>query len=428
MRAYAYRPIHQKTTLPNGVRVVTESHPFTRAVSVGMFIGTGTRHEKPRLAGITHFLEHMVFKGTRHRSALELARVLEAVGGDLNAYTTREYTCFHATSLGEHLPLCLDVLSDLVTAATLTRADFEKERGVIVEEIQMSKDNLEDYVFEAFLERAYRGTDLAIPILGTAETLETLTHRDLLRHRDEMFRGPNITVSVAGPVEHDEVVEALAKTVGRLNRKPKAHPKRRAPRPRKLTEFIHRPSEQVHLMVGLASGSYRSGHRFESFVVNDLLGGGVTSRLYQRVREDSGLVYTIYSFLQSFLDTGLFLTYAGTSPKKAARVLRIIRAEFERFASKRLREKDLATFKTQVKGQILLGAEDMENRMSSLGVNEMVFGEYRPVEDVIGDIDLITVDSVADYVAKYFDPSKLSLMVMGDLTPSEALRLLNTWE
>ena len=428
MRAYAYRPIHQKTTLSNGVRVVTESHPFTRAVSVGIFVGTGTRHEKPRLGGITHFLEHMVFKGTRKRSALELARVLEAVGGELNAYTTREYTCFHANALGEHLPLCLDVLSDLLCGAVLTAKDFEKERGVITEEIQMTKDDLEDYIFEAYLERTFRGDELARPILGTVKTLDNLTRRDLLSHRDQMFRGPNVTVSVAGPVEHDEVVATLAKTLGRLNRK--AHPKlkRPRPRPRKLLEFIERPSEQVHLMVGLPSGSYRSGHRFESFVVNDLLGGGVTSRLYQRVREDSGLVYSIYSFLQSFLDTGLFLTYAGTSPKKAARVLRLIRAEYERFARTRLRERELATFKTQVKGQILLGAEDMENRMSSLGVNEMVFGEYRPVEDVIQDIDQITVDSVAEYVRKYFDPSQLSLMVMGDLQPSEALRLLNTWE
>ena len=428
MRAYAYRPIHNKTTFPNGVRVVTESHPFTRAVSVGVFVGTGTRHENPRHVGITHFLEHMVFKGTRKRNALELARVLEAVGGDLNAYTTREYTCFHALSLAEHLPLCLDVLSDLVTAASLTADDFEKEREVISQEIQMAKDDLEDYVFEAYLEKTFAGGDLALPILGTEASLARFSRADLLRHRDRMFRGPNVIVCVAGPVDHDEVVDGLLKTFGRLNGRAVAKPKARRPRPQKIAEFVERPSEQVHLMVGLPSCSYRSEHRFESFVVNDLLGGGVTSRLWQKVREDTGLVYTIYSFLQSFLDTGLFLTYAGTSPKKAARVLRLIRAEIERFARTRLRPRDLADFKTQVKGQILLGAEDMENRMSSLAVNEMVFGEYRPVEDVIKDIDLVTADSVQAYVEKYFDPKQLSLMITGDLKPAEALKLLNAWE
>ncbi len=427
MKAYSYKPIFQKTTLSNGVRVVTESHPFTRAVSVGVFVEVGTRDERFEKAGVTHFLEHMVFKGTRKRSAYDLAKVLDAVGGDLNAYTSKEYTCFHATSLKEHLSLSLDVVTDLVTNATLAADDFKKEREVIVQEIQMSKDNLEEYILDVYLEKVYAGHALGTPILGTEETLEDLKRSDLLEHYQSYFRGPQVIVSVAGPVEHDYVVEMVNKTLGKLKGRGKAL-KRRAPRPRKIQEFIPRSSEQTHLLVGLPSCSYKSKHRFESYVINDLLGGGVTSRFYQKVREDKGLVYSVYSFLQSFIDTGLFLTYAGAAPENALAVLKAIRGELEKFLSGGLRRQDLVMFKTQVKGQILLGAEDMENRMSSLGVNEMVFGEYKPVDEVIAEIDKVTTRSIAEYVDKYVEIKDVSLLVMGDLEPAEALKLMEVWE
>lgn len=427
LKAYSYKPIFQKTVLKNGVRVVTESHPFTRAVSAGVFVQSGTRHENPRKAGLTHFLEHLVFKGTRKRSSFDLAKALDAVGGDLNAYTTREYTCFHATSLKEHLSLGLDVLTDLATNATLSRDDFETEREVIVQEIQMSKDNLEEYILDMFLEKAYEGFDLGIPILGTETSLAGLKRADLAEHYDSIFRGPNLIVSVSGPIEHDQVVEMVEKTMGKLSRRTKGHNSRK-PRVRRVQEFIERPSEQVHMLVGLPSCSYKSKHRFESFVVNDLLGGGVTSRFYQRVREKNGLVYTVYSFLQSFVDTGLFLTYAGATAENAPRVLKAIRSELERFKSRGIKDSELAMFKTQVKGQILLGAEDMENRMNSLAINEMIFGQYKPVDEVINEIEQVSLRSISDYVQKYFDLDQVSLMVMGDLTPRDALKLLDTWE
>lgn len=408
--------------------MVTESHPFTRAVSVGVFVQFGTRHESPRKAGLTHFLEHMVFKGTRRRSSYELAKALEAVGGDLNAFTTREFTCFHAISLKEHMPLALDVLTDLVTSARLTREDFEKEREVIVQEIQMCKDNLEEYILDQFLEKVFKGHELATPILGTEESLALLKRADLLKHSEDIFRGPNIIVSVAGPVEHDQVLSMVSKTLGKLSGRKKAKGRKTPVKSQRVLEYIERPSEQVHLMVGWPSCSYQSEHRFQSFVVNEFLGGGVTSRFYQKVREDKGLVYSIYSFLQSFVDTGLFLTYAGTAARNAPSVLRSIRSEMEKFMRVGVKERELAMFKTQVKGQILLGTEDMENRMNSIGINEMIFDEYRPVDQIIEEIDAVTVKSVSDYVHKYFDKDKVSLMVMGELEPVQALKLLEIWE
>lgn len=427
MKVYSYKPIFQKTVLDNGVRIVTESHPFTRAVSVGIFAELGTRHEDKRKAGVTHFLEHLVFKGTRKREAFEIAKSLDAVGGDLNAYTSREYTCFHATSLKEHLSLSLDVLTDMVTGAKLTREDFLKERDVIVEEIKMSKDTLEEYILDMYLEKAYEGQDLAIPILGTEESLATLKRSDVVKHYRDMFRGQRIIVSVAGPVEHEQVVEQVEKVLGKL---PKRTPalKHKTPRIRRVQEYIPRPSEQAHLLVGLPSCSYKSNFRFESFVVNDLLGGGVTSRLYQKIREDKGLVYTVYSFLQSFVDTGLLLIYAGTGTENAYKVLKIIRSELERLEEKGIKPAELAMFKTQVKGQILLGAEDMENRMNSLGINEMVFGKYKPIDEVIHEIDEVSVKSLNEYIKKFIDAGDTSLMVMGEMENAEALKLLEVWE
>jgi predicted Zn-dependent peptidase len=406
--------------------VVTESHPFTRAVCVGVFVEVGTRDEPVPKAGLTHFLEHLVFKGTRKYSSYELAKALDAVGGDLNAYTTREYTCFHATSLKEHLPLGLDVVMDLVTGATLGAEDFKKEREVIVQEIQMSKDNLEEWILDVYLEKVFEGHLLATPILGTEETLSALKRQDIVDHYKDQFRGPRIIVSVAGPIEHDQVLEMVEKSMGRVSRHGKAF-KRKPPRLKKVEEFIPRPSEQVHLLVGLPSCSYKSKYRFESYVVNELVGGGVTSRFYQKIREDKGLVYSVYSFLQSFVDTGLFLTYAGTSDKNALPVLKAMKSELDKFLDQGLKRGELSMFKTQVKGQILLGAEDMENRMNSLGINEMVFGEYRPIDEVIEEIDRVTLRSISDYVRKYFDMNQLSLMVMGDLEPAEALKLLEVW-
>ncbi|MGE4133404.1 MAG: M16 family metallopeptidase [Bdellovibrionales bacterium] len=427
MKAYSYKPIFQKTTLSNGVRVVTESHPFTRAANVGIFVEVGSRDEPAGRAGLTHFLEHLVFKGTRKRSSLDIAKVLDAVGGDLNAYTTREYTCFHATTLKEHMPLSVDVLSDLVTSATLAREDFLKEREVILQEIQMSKDNLEEYILDLFLDLSYHGQALGIPILGTEDTLAKLKRADLANHYNSFFRGPRIIVSAAGPVEHEHVVDIVAKKLGRVQKRSRALT-RRGTRVRRVMEYIPRNSEQVHLLVGFPSNPFRSKARFDALVVNEMLGGGVTSRLYQRIREDQGLVYSVYSFLQSFLDSGLFMVYAGTSDKNAMKVLKTIRAELAKVFKGQFSDREVEMYKTQLKGQILLGAEDMENRMNSLGVNEMIFGDYRPVDEIIRDIEKVSRKSIRDFVQKYFSLKEASLMVMGDLQPAEALRLMNLWE
>jgi predicted Zn-dependent peptidase len=427
MQVYNYTPVFKKTELENGVRVVTENHPLTRSAAVGVFATVGTRDEEQNIAGATHFLEHLVFKGTKKRSAYEISKELEAVGGDLNAYTTREYTCFHATSLREHLPIGLDVCTDLVTSARLGVSDFEKEREVILQEIEMTKDDFEEYISDLYQEHVYKGHSLGTPILGTPQSLNAMTRADINRYYKRHYRGSQIIVSVAGNVQHEEVVGWVEKSMLKMKAK-RSSKSRSAPRFRKFQEFIHRPSEQTHILLGWPSCSFKSEHRFESYIVNAMLGGGMTSRLYQRVRERRGLVYSIYSFLQSFVDSGLFQVYAGASNKNALIVMELVREEMQKFLSKPIRVNELEFYKTQVKGQILLGAEDMENRMNSLAVNEMVFEEYRPVESVIAEIDKVTVKSLRDYVKRYFDLDKTSVMVMGDLTAKQALPLLEVFK
>ena len=417
----------RKTKLDNGVTLVTESHPYQQSVSVGFFEHTGSRDETQKLMGISHFLEHMVFKGTKSRSTYEIAKSLEAVGGDLNAYTTKEYTCYHALALKEHLPLCLEVLTDLVEQALLGAEDVKTERGVIEQEIDMGKENVEEYIFDLFFELAYANHPLGYPILGTKTSLSRMGSKDLRDYYQSRYGGRNQVISVTGAIDHDEILKLLHKIHGKkLSKKTvkHVHGRRKAPRWKPFREFEHRESEQVHLLIGFPSCSFISDQRFDSYVADALLGGGMTSRLYQKIREDKGLSYSVYSQIQTFVDSGMLMVYVGTSPDTAEQALKITRKEIEKLVKDGVSASTVKFFKTQVKGNILLGSDDMENRMNSLGINEMVFGRYRPVKEIIDEIDRVSVQSVNKYIEKYLNWRQSSLLVMGPCQPAEALRLL----
>ncbi|MCB0364372.1 MAG: insulinase family protein [Bdellovibrionaceae bacterium] len=419
MTAFDFQPVFKKTTLDNGVRVVTEHHPFSRATSAAVYVDLGTRDEPKHLNGAAHFVEHLVFKGTKERSAFEIAKSLEAVGGELNAYTSREYTCFHATSLREHMSLSLDVLVDLATQAVFAEEEFGKEREVIEQEIDMSADLLEEYIFDLYFEHAYKGHSLGLPILGTRQSLHSMTRNSLFDFYDSRYGGKNLLVSVAGDVDHDRVLELVEKSLSQTRSKVET-PKRDIPRVEPFSSVIHRPSEQIHLLAGMPSGSFVDPRRFEAYIVNALLGGGMTSRLYQKVREEQGLVYSIYSYLHTFTDSGLIMVYAGTSAKNAPVVLQNMAEEMKRLRKEGMTQEDLDFFKTQVKGTILLGADDIENRMNSIAVNEMIFQRYRPVEEIVEEIDRISVDSIREYIDDNFKPENRGVMVMGDVDEATA--------
>ncbi|MCB0341907.1 MAG: insulinase family protein [Pseudobdellovibrionaceae bacterium] len=425
MKAFDYQPTFKKTVLNNGVRIVTEHHPYSRACSAGIYVDLGSRDEPKDGFGSAHFVEHMVFKGTRQRTAMDIAKSLESVGGDLNAYTTHEFTCFHATCLREHLHYAVDVLADLVSGAVFDAADFDREREVILQEIDMSADDLEEFIFDLYFKEAYSGHALGHSILGTPESLSKISRKQLQDFYRERYHGPRMVVSVAGNVDHDDVV-AWAERSLNVRRKKVAKRHRRKPSLNKFREIFKRSSEQTHLLMGLPSTSFKDSHRFEAFVVNALLGGGMTSRLYQKVREELGLAYSVYSYLHSFTDTGLLLLYAGTSEKFLAQVLDHFYKEVSKLKKSGVSGKDLDFFKTQVRGNILLGSDDIENRMNSLGVNEMVFGRYRSVDEIMEEIRKVSKDSVQEYIESNLDLDQASIAVIGDVDTASVRTLIES--
>jgi predicted Zn-dependent peptidase len=414
----------KKTVLDSGITVVTEAHRHQRSVSVGAFISVGTRDEAWKHVGVSHFVEHMVFKGTKKRSASEIARSIEAVGGDLNAYTTREYTCFHATSLKEDLALDIDVLGDLVCSSRFSQKDFEVEKKVILQEVAMTEDTPEEYIYDLFFEKIYGKASLGWPILGTKQSLEALKRPELMKFYRERYTGKNIIVAAAGSLNHDEVVDMVQEAFA-FRGKGIRPPKRKKPHWNPVREVFRKEGEQTHVLVGFDGVSFVSQNRFTAFVLNAWMGGGMSSKLYQSIREKKGLAYTVYSNLTTFTDCGTLTVYAATDGKGVPPVLQAIENDIKDLKKKKLSTRSLDIFKQQVRGNILLGSDDMENRMSSLGVNEMTFGEYMAVDAVVDGIDRVSAGDVLDLARQLLDPDRMAVLVMGDVDTPKIRRLIS---
>lgn len=416
----------KKTVLPNGVRVLTEAHPASRAVVCGILVTGGTRDERSNEGGLAHFVEHLVFKRTKKRTAYEVARDMEAVGGDLNAYTSRESTIYVAHALKDDLALSIDVLADLVGNPVFDAGDIRKEKQVVIQEIRMAEDQLEDCIFDHYFERVYRDSPIGRPILGTIESIGGMKREKIVGFHRRLYVPENLIVSVAGNVEHEVVVDLALKHLKLKSGRGGEKTQDEAPVIHAFRDVIKRPSEQAHILVGLPSADFRSRFRVESYIVNALLGGGMTSRLYQTVREEKGLVYSIYSQLLTGRDTGLNLVYASAEPKKAPDVLELILKEVRRIKKEGLKKSELDFFKRQIRGQIVLGADDIESRMNALAVNEMVLGRYRSVDDIIRDVENASWDSVHEYLEENFDLDKLGVLLMGALPEGPTRKWLET--
>ncbi len=404
-----------KTILGNGIRVVSEEHSHTRAVSIGVWVMTGTRDEKPQQAGISHFLEHLTFKGTKKRTAYQLAKALEEVGGELNAYTTREYTCYHALVLQDHWRRAVEVLSDLVSNMDLKEPHFQLEKSVVLQELGSSFENHEDHINDEFLLKCYKGNPIGIPILGTERSLLSLNRKDINQYYKKTYVGRNILVSAAGNLSHDDLVNEVEKHLGRkpvgtttlLNHREKPHY-------HTFAEILDKPTDQIHLLLGLPTGKFNDPLRFEAFIINALLGGGMTSKLFQSVRERKGLTYSVYSTLNTFTDAGLLLVYASVDHENIKAVVNTILKAMLDIKKQGITDSHLKLFKTQVIGSILLGSEDVDNRMMSLGINEMVLQRYKPVQEVIEEIESVSKSSIKKYLEKYFQLDQLSGLLLGE--------------
>ncbi len=402
----------KKTELKNGIRVVSEMHPQSRAVSLGIWVLTGTRDEPKDQMGISHFVEHLVFKGTKNRTAYQIAKSLEQLGGELNAYTTKEYTCYHAMVLRDHWAAALDVLSDLVCNMTISKKDFNLEKGVILQEIAMSEDNEEEWIYDVFFEEVYNQHPLSWPILGTVKTIAEMKQNQINKYYKNTYSGKNIIVSAAGSLDHQDLVEAVEEKL-KSKKKIGSRQRRKAPRWSACRKIVEKSCEQTHIALGFPTASFRDKYRFEAYILNTLLGGGMTSKLYQAVREKKGLVYSIYSSLNTFIDHGQITIYAGTDQDNAQQVLEIISREMRKIKKLGITESELELFKTQVIGSILLGADDIENRMTSLGVNEMVFQKYRPTESVVEEIQQVSYKSVNEFIENKFNLDQMAGVLMG---------------
>lgn len=422
----------KKSVLPNGVTLLTEHHPHAMGVSVGVWVKVGSRNEKPQYKGITHFLEHLVFKGTKSKSAFEIAKSLERFGGELNALTSKEYTIFHAYVLNHHIGQAMEVLADLVSHMDCTVKDFLNEKLVVLQEIHMAEDNLEDIIYDYFLDEYLPKQQIASPILGSTKSITDLKLSDVKKFYQDVYTGSNIIVSVAGQVQHEDL---LVLTKKYLSKKKKLT----ATRKKWMQDYsklqfqpfrkcIEKPVEQLHFLMGFPSTSFKDPLRFEAFIVNAYLGGGMTSRLYQEVRENRGLVYDIHSSINSFYDGGMLNIYAACEPNNMVSVLKQIQKEVEKLLNDGMKQSAVDMFKTQVIGSIMLGADDMENRMQSIAVNEMVYGAYRAPEKVIAEIQKVSRSSVQKYLQKYINPKKIGAIWMGAQAEQKASELQSFWK
>lgn len=409
-------PEFKKTVLSNGVRVVTERHPFARAVSLGLWVDYGSRDERPHEAGLAHMIEHLVFKGTKTRSAYQLALELESVGGELNAFTSKENTCFHSLTLKENTDQALDVVCDLVCHMDLKSKDFSLEKGVILQELGMVEDNLEELIYDEFFDRVYQNHPIARPILGTIKSVAGMTMKTVRDIYKSRYAGSALVLSVAGDIDHAHIVreaERLLRTKGfKGARKPK-FPRREKPKWKTARWNVEKNGEQVHALWGFPTSTFKDGDRFCAFILNAALGGGMTSRLYQAVRERRGLVYNIHSSLNTFEDIGLITIYAAADGENIAPVHEIVVREIDKLRRKGLSAAQLDMFKKQLVGGLLLGADEVENRMHSLGVNELVFGRYRPVEDIVNEIEAIELRAFNKFLKDKVDLDQMSWVTMG---------------
>ncbi|MEU0958044.1 MULTISPECIES: M16 family metallopeptidase [Micromonospora] len=409
----------RRTVLPSGLRVLTEAIPAMRSVSFGIWVAVGSRDETGSQAGAAHFLEHLLFKGTNKRSALEISSQIEAVGGETNAFTTKEYTCYYARVLDEDLPLAIDVMCDLVADSVLTAADVETERGVILEEIAMHDDEPGDEVHDLFARAVYGDHPLGRLISGTEETVTPMTRRQIQGFYRRRYTAPQIVIAAAGNLDHAAVVKLVRQALRGtpLDTDPASPAPHRAATPtvrtKPATTLVEpKETEQAHVILGCPGIDRTDDRRFALGVLNNVLGGGMSSRLFQEIREQRGLAYSVYSYASQYADSGVFAVYAGCAPGKVDEVLDLTRAELARVAAEGITEAELARGKGMSKGSFVLGLEDTGSRMSRLAKGELLYGNLMPVDDLLARVDAVTLDDVNTLAADLLG-RPMSLAVVG---------------
>jgi predicted Zn-dependent peptidase len=405
----------QMTTLSNGVRVITEPMPHLRSVSVGVWIGSGSRRETPEQNGISHFIEHMLFKGTATRTAEDIARSVDSVGGNLDAFTAKELVCFNTKVLDEHLPLAFDVLSDLVLHPLFADEDIQKEQSVILEEIKMEADSPDYLVHEIFSANFWKDHPLGKPILGTPQTVKSFDQEALRSFYNGVYAPTNVIVTAAGNLTHERMTDLVREHFETLPPGAPAPPDRVPSTHARISLRNKKELEQVHLCLGVPSYPLPHEQRFVCYVLNTLLGGGMSSRLFQNIRERQGLAYAVFSELNPYRDTGCLSIYAGTSLESAGKVVASITREFRQLKDELVSEEELRRAKDHLKGSLMLSLESTSSRMSNLARQEMYFQRFFTLDELMEGIETVTAEEVRTLAQTFFDTRQIALTVLGNL-------------
>jgi predicted Zn-dependent peptidase len=414
----------RRTVLPGGLRVITESIPTVRSVAFGIWVGVGSRDETPSQAGATHYLEHLLFKGTKRRAALDISAAIESVGGDINAFTAKEFTCYYARVLDADLPLAVDVVADMVASSRIATADVESERDVVLEEIAMRDDDPSDAVHDLAASRMWGSAPLGRPILGTAESITSLSRAAIHRYYKRKYRPENVVVAAAGNLDHSRVVRLVRSAfdaAGFLDSEADPAAPRvggRGPKAYRGVSVLERPTEQANLVLAMPGLSRTDERRFALGVLNAALGGGMSSRLFQEIREKRGLAYSVYSYASQFADAGMMGVYVGCQPKKVDQVLGLAREALADVAEHGITADELARGKGQLRGGLVLGLEDTGSRMGRLAKAELVYHELPSVDELLNTIDAVTLDDVREVAAAVLAGSP-ALAVVGPFADAD---------
>ena len=417
-----------KALLDNGIRVVSQEMPDHRSVSLGIWVENGSRHESTRENGISHFIEHLLFKGTERRSAAQIAEEMDAIGGVLNAFTAKEHTCYYAKVLDEDLPLAIDLLTDIFLHSVFNADEIERERSVILQEISQAEDTPDDYIHDLFSLDFFKDHPLARPICGSAETVNSFRRQDFLTFFKSRYRPRRVVVAAAGHLRHDELVQAFNERLGSV--RDSVHDGRSdsedgdgAPEMQSGI-FQHTKSlEQAHLCLGVSGVHQTHPLRYAAYVLNTLLGGGMSSRLFQEIREKRGKAYSVYSFSSSYKDVGYLGVYAGTSVEWVEEVVELILKEHKQLAAGDIKEEEIRRTQGQLVGSMMLGLESTDSWMSHIARNEIYFGEPITTDEICRGIRAVSRDTVVDLASTLFGSQEIALSLLGDFKDTIKIKI-----
>src|SRR6516164_2448115 len=397
-----------KDVLPNGLRVLSEPMPAVVSSTIGIWVENGSRYETPSQNGVSHFIEHLLFKGTRRRSAAQIAEEIDAVGGVLNAFTGKEYTCYYAKVLGEDVRMTIELLADIFLESVFAREEIDRERQVVLQEISQAEDTPDDFIHDLFNLHFWEGHPLSLPIFGSVDTVNAIDRDLMISFMADRYRAERVLIAAAGAIDHDRLVSDCERFFSSI---PGDGKQTEIDVPHERVMVLNHPKklEQAHLCIGGPGLSQAAPLRYAAYLLNTALGGGMSSRLFQEVRERRGRVYSIYSFLSAFVDCGYFGIYAGTSPEWVDEVIEVSLNEIAKVVREGLRTDELARAKNQLKGNMLLGMESTDSRMNRLARNEIYFRRDVPLEEIAREIEGVTNDQVIEVASSCFKPDRMGL-------------------